>query len=49
MDYVELLHVVQRDEDLDGESAGQTLRDALEIVHFDEFIQVHRKHLKSQY
>ena len=49
MDYVELSHVVECHEDLDGKSAGQALSDTLEIVHLYEFVKVHWQHLKSQY
>ena len=38
---LELLHVVERDKDLDGKAANQALGHALKIVHLDELVQVH--------
>jgi len=48
MDNIEFFHVVKRNQDLDGKSADQSLRDSLEVIHFYEFVQVHRKHLEVQ-
>ena len=48
MHNVELLHVMERDKYLNGESADEPFRDALEVVHLDELVQVHRQHLEGE-
>lgn len=48
MDDVELFHIVKGDEQLDGKAANEPFRDALEVVHFDEFVEVHAEDLKCQ-
>ena len=44
---VVLAHVVQRNEDLDGEALDQTQRKAQEIVHLDEVVEVDAEQLKG--
>jgi hypothetical protein len=43
-----LFDVMERDENLNSESAYETLRYSLEIVHFYEFIKVHRQNFEGQ-
>ena len=43
-----LFHKVERDENLNGESTDKSLGDPLEVVHLNEFIQVHWQNLKGQ-
>ena len=47
MHNAELFHVVERDEDLNGKTTDEALRDALKVVHFDELVQVHGEHLEG--
>lgn len=47
MNNLVLVEVVETNEDLDGKSLYQVKRKALEVVHFDEFIEVDRKHFES--
>jgi len=43
-----LLDVVQRHEDLNCKPAYQAFGNSLEVIHFYEFVQVHRHHLEGQ-
>ena len=45
---VVLAHVVQRNEDLDGEALDQTQRKAQEIVHLDEVVEVDTEQFKGE-
>jgi hypothetical protein len=42
-------HVEQSNEDLNRKALDQVKGEALEVVHFNEFVQVNRQHLKSQH
>jgi len=42
MNNVVFIQVVQRDQDLDCESLDKIQGEALEMIHLDELIQVHR-------
>lgn len=46
MDYIIFTEEVQRYKYLNGEPLDQVERKTLEIVHLDEFIQVHGQHLE---
>ena len=48
MHYVKFFHVVKRHQDLYGESANKTFRNSLEVVHFDEFVEIHGEHLEVE-
>lgn len=41
-------HVMERDEQLDGEAAHQSDGDTLEVVALDELVQVHRQHFERE-
>lgn len=43
-----IFHVVERNEDLNGEPSDEPLRDTLKVVHLDKLIQIHGQHLKAQ-
>ena len=47
MNYAVLLHKVQRYKYLDGKTLNEVEREALEVVHLYELIQVNAQHLES--
>jgi hypothetical protein len=46
VDDIVLSHVVERNEDLDGEPLDQAEREALEVVHLDEVVKVDTQQLE---
>ena len=47
VDDLVLPHVGETDQDLDGEASDQVLGDALEVVVFDEFVEVDGEHFEG--
>jgi len=47
MDDIVFVKVIERYEDLNGESLDQVKRKALKMIHFNELIQIHGQHLES--
>jgi hypothetical protein len=47
MDDAVLVEVIKTDEDLDGEPFDEVEGESLEVVHFDEFVEVDRQHFES--
>ena len=45
---VVLTHVVERDQDLDCKPLYQTQREALEVIHLDEVVEVDTEQFKCQ-
>ena len=48
MDDIVLVEIIQRNQNLNRKPFDQVQREALEVVHLDELIQVHRQHFKTQ-
>lgn len=44
-----LLHVVKCNKYLNGEPLDQIHREPVEVIHFDELVEVHAQHLEGHY